>query len=315
MKYSSMKPEQPRILVVDDTETNVDILIEALGNDYDVSVAMDGKQALQLLEKDLPDLILLDILMPGMDGYEVIQRIKADARTREISVVFISALQETNQKIQGLALGAVDYITKPFDVEEVRARVERQLELHEVKRRLIEQNQRLMRRNTRQSDQPLVAADRLAQLIRSGESQSVEFKSTLRWNLKIDSKDLAVEMAWLKTIVAFLNSNGGTLLVGVDDEGSVVGYEKDAFANEDKYLLYVNNRIRQNIGLEFAPYIRFALVPIDHSKVLVVDCTASETPVFLINGNDETFFVRLGPGSRKLSPRQTLAYLSSRKPL
>jgi putative two-component system response regulator len=308
-----MKTKQPRILVVDDAETNVDILIEALGDAYDVSVAMDGERALQLLEKDLPDLILLDVLMPGMDGYEVIQRIKADARTREIAVVFISALQETDQKIQGLALGAVDYITKPFDVEEVRARVKRQLELHEETRQLIAQNQELMRRNTQQSDQPLAGADRLAQLIRGGEGQSVEFKSTLRWNLEKDSKDFAVEMAWLKTIVAFLNSNGGTLLIGVDDDGSAVAYGKDAFANEDKYLLYVNNRIQQNIGLEFAPYIRYALVPFENSKVLVVDCAASETPVFLINGHQETFFVRLGPSSRNLTPRQTLAYLSSRE--
>jgi putative two-component system response regulator len=308
-----MKTQQPRILVVDDTETNVDILIEALGSDYDVSVAMDGERALQLLEKDLPDLILLDILMPGMGGYEVIQRIKANARTREIAVIFISALQETDQKVQGLALGAVDYITKPFDVKEVRARVKRQLELHAEKRQLIEQNLELMDRNTQQSDQPTAGADRLAELIRNGESRSVEFKSTLRWNLNTACKDVAVEMVWLKTIVAFLNSGGGTLLVGVDDAGSVVGYEKDAFANEDKYLLHVNNRIQQNIGLEFAPYIRYALVSIEQSKVLVVDCTASEIPAFLINGSKETFFVRLGPGSRQLSPRQTLTYLSNRE--
>jgi putative two-component system response regulator len=308
-----MQTQQPRILVVDDSETNIDILIEALGDAYDVSVAMDGERALQLLEQDLPDLVLLDVLMPGMDGYEVIRRIKADTRTREVAVVFISALQDTDQKIQGLALGAVDYITKPFDVEEVRARVKRQLELHEEKRQLIAQNQELMGRNTQQSDQPMAGADRLAQLIRSGESLSVEFKSTLRWNLKTARKDVAVEMSWLKTIVAFLNSSGGTLLVGVDDAGSVVGYEKDAFANEDKYLLHVNNRIQQNIGLEFAPYIRYALVPIEQTKVLVVDCTASAIPAFLINGNNETFFVRLGPGSRKLSPRQTLAYLSNRE--
>jgi putative two-component system response regulator len=307
-----MQSQQPRILVVDDAETNVDILIEALGDAYDVSVAMDGERALQLLEKDLPDLVLLDVLMPGMDGYEVIRRIKADTRTREVAVVFISALQETDQKIQGLALGAVDYITKPFDVEEVKARVRRQLDLHEEKRELIAQNQELMRRNTQQSDQTVAGADRLAQLIRGGEGQSVEFKSTLRWNLETDGKDFAVEMAWLKTIVAFLNSSGGTLLVGVDDAGSVVGYGKDTFANEDKYLLYVNNRIQQNIGLEFAPNVRYALVPIENSKVLVVDCTASETPAFLINGNKETFFVRLGPSSRQLTPRQTLAYLSSK---
>ena len=114
-----------KVLIVDDTETNLDILIEALGDDYDISVAMDGERALEIAEEEQPDLMLLDIMMPGMDGYEVTQRIKSNPKTRETAIIFISALQETNQKIQGLSLGAVDYITKPFDIEEVKARVKR----------------------------------------------------------------------------------------------------------------------------------------------------------------------------------------------
>lgn len=302
----------PKILVIDDTETNIDILMEAIGDDYDVSIAMDGESALEMVEEDLPDLILLDIMMPGMDGYEVCQRIKSNPKTREAAIIFISALQETNQKIKGFSLGAVDYITKPFDIEEIKARVRRQIQLCEEKQALVKQNQELMQRKTTQSNLEEGEPDRLTQIIKDGEGELVEFKSTLRWNINQDKKDFGIEMVWLKTIVAFLNSNGGTLVVGVDDEGTVVGYEKDQFENEDKYLLHVNNRIQQNIGLEYAPCIRYSLEPFEETKVLIVECMPSEEPAFLINGNNESFFIRIGPGSRKLSPRQTLAYLSKR---
>lgn len=307
-----MESTLSKVLIVDDTETNIDILMEAIGDDYDVSIAMDGESALEIIEEDLPDLILLDIMMPGMDGYEVCQQIKSNPKTRETIIIFISALQETDQKIQGLSIGAVDYITKPFDIEEVKARVKRQLELCKEKQMLIKQNQVLMQRDASQANQKEGEPNRLQQLISGGEGELVEFKSTLRWNLNQDKKDFGIEMVWLKTIVAFLNSNGGTLVVGVDDEGSVMGYGKDQFENEDKYLLHVNNRIQQNIGLEYASCIRYRLEPIEQTKVLIVECTPSEEPAFLINGNNESFFVRIGPGSRKLSLRQTLAYLSKR---
>lgn len=301
-----------KVLVVDDTEANIDILVDALEDDYDLSVAMDGEQALEIVQEELPDLILLDIMMPGMDGYEVTQQIKSNPKTRDTAIILVSALQETNQKIQGFSLGAVDYITKPFDIEEVKARVQRQLELCRERQALVRQNQELMRRGGRQSDHLSEDPEKLMQLIKNGEGEMVEFKSTLRWNLVHEKKDFGVEMAWLKTIVAFLNSNGGRLLVGVDDDGNVLGYENDGFENEDKFLLHVNNRIQQHIGLEFASCIRYALAPLEQTKILVVECTASEEPAFLINGSNESFFIRTGPGSRKLSPRQTLAYLSER---
>ena len=117
------------VLVVDDTEANVDILVDALGESYDVSVAMDGREALETVAEEAPDLILLDIMMPEMDGYEVCQRLKADERYAKIPIIFLTALTEIENKTKGFQMGAVDYITKPFEIAEVHARVRTHLKL------------------------------------------------------------------------------------------------------------------------------------------------------------------------------------------
>ncbi len=118
-----------RIVVVDDVETNVDILVDTLGDDYRVSVAMDGISALEYIRETLPDLILLDIMMPGIDGYEVCRRLKLDKATWDIPIIFLTALTEEKNEAKGLGLGAVDYITKPFSPELVKSRVHNHLEL------------------------------------------------------------------------------------------------------------------------------------------------------------------------------------------
>lgn len=124
---------QMRVLVVDDVETNLDILVDSLGDDYRVSVAMDGESALEIIEEDPPDIILMDIMMPGIDGYEVCERLKSKTATRDIPVVFLTALSEEENEAKGLALGAVDYITKPFRAALVKARVKNHLELKQHK--------------------------------------------------------------------------------------------------------------------------------------------------------------------------------------
>ncbi len=130
-----------RILVVDDVAANLDILVETLGDDYNVSVATDGISALEAIRKELPDLILLDILMPEMDGYEVCRRIKQDPQTRDVSVIFVTSLTEAVDETRGFKLGAVDYITKPFNAAVIRARVKTQLELAEARKELERQNE------------------------------------------------------------------------------------------------------------------------------------------------------------------------------
>jgi phosphoserine phosphatase RsbU/P len=112
-----------RILIVDDASANVDVLVEALRRDYKLSVALDGTTALRSVEKSPPDLVLLDIMMPGLDGYEVCRQLRAHESTRELPVMFLSSLEDVKNKAQGFEVGANDYLTKPFEVLEVKARV------------------------------------------------------------------------------------------------------------------------------------------------------------------------------------------------
>ncbi len=120
---------QYRVLIVDDTKTNIDVLVQGLTNHFKISVALNGENAIKSVQASPPDLILLDIMMPGMDGYEVCRRLKEDPATSGIPIIFITAMDEVENKTYGFELGAIDYITKPFHVLEVRARIRTHLEL------------------------------------------------------------------------------------------------------------------------------------------------------------------------------------------
>jgi sigma-B regulation protein RsbU (phosphoserine phosphatase) len=112
-----------RILIVDDVKANVDVLVQALRDEYKLSVALDGATALRSVEKNAPDLVLLDIMMPGLDGYEVCRQLRARESTREVPVMFLSALEDVANKAHGFEVGGNDYLTKPFEVLEIKARV------------------------------------------------------------------------------------------------------------------------------------------------------------------------------------------------
>jgi two-component system, sensor histidine kinase and response regulator len=122
------------IMIVDDVESEIDILVDILHKDYEVCVAMDGQSALETADEALPDLILLDIVMPGINGYQVCRRLKANSRTRDIPVIFVTVLSEEGHETTGLELGALDYITKPFNREIVLARVRNHMDLIEALR-------------------------------------------------------------------------------------------------------------------------------------------------------------------------------------
>ena len=112
-----------RVLIVDDAKANLDILVEGLKTDHKLSLALNGEMALQIATRTPPDLVLLDIVMPGLDGYEVCRRMRQMPETAEVPIMFLSSLEEVQNKTRGFELGANDYLTKPFELLEVKARV------------------------------------------------------------------------------------------------------------------------------------------------------------------------------------------------
>ncbi len=146
-------------------------------------------------------------------------------------------------------------------------------------------------------------------LIDSGESDRLEFKSTLRWNLHTNSKDPKIEHATLKSIVAFLNTEGGTLLIGVEDNGNVLGIQEDNFKTEDKYQLHFVNIVNERIGKEYATLIKGYLQRVENKQVFRVECSKSPTPVFLTTKGQDDFFIRTGPSTVQLNSKETYEYI------
>ncbi|MCD4747745.1 MAG: ATP-binding protein [Thermoanaerobaculales bacterium] len=160
--------------------------------------------------------------------------------------------------------------------------------------------------NQRQLDLPL------EDILEIGESGSIEFKSSLRFNLKSEKNDPKIEMAVLKTIAGFLNVNGGTLLIGVTDDGRPLGIEVDGFESEDRAQQHLINLMRDKIGLEQVLNVRVSFEQIDDHRVMVVRCSPAASEVWVRAGGNEQFFIRAGNTTNELSPSKAAKYISGR---
>lgn len=150
-----MEATKQTLLIVDDSPQTLSILVDILNGHYRGIVAKSGEKALELAAKNRPDLVLLDVIMPGMDGYAVCKALKADPATRDIPVIFITVLGEEDDETQGFELGAVDYITKPFSPAIVRARIQTHLEL----KRHRDELEQLVEARTQAMEQAMRAAE------------------------------------------------------------------------------------------------------------------------------------------------------------
>ncbi|MCK5539212.1 MAG: diguanylate cyclase, partial [Bacteroidales bacterium] len=136
-----------KILIVDDSINNIELLSDILEDDYEIMFATTGIKALEIVPELMPDLILLDIVMPQLDGYEVITILKQNPETAHIPIIFITAKSTTEDMIKGFTLGAVDYISKPFAFEEVKVRVQTQIQNQSLLKALKKANQQLEQLN------------------------------------------------------------------------------------------------------------------------------------------------------------------------
>lgn len=154
--------------------------------------------------------------------------------------------------------------------------------------------------------------EEILKLIKKGENEKLEFKSTLRTNLHTNEHDKKVENSVLKTLVAFLNSEGGILLIGISDDGEIIGIERDNFENNDRFNRHFTNLIKERIGNEFLPFMNFELIQIEDKNILEINCAVSNKPVFLKYDSVEEFYIRVGASSLQIIGSKLIEYIKNK---
>ena len=236
------KTEKSTILVVDDTPENIDVLNGILKPEYQIKVALNGEKALKVAQSDpQPDLILLDIMMPDIDGYEVCQRLKSDPKTAKIPIIFVSAMTEVTDETKGFSLGAVDYITKPVSPAIVRARVKNHLSLTAARQQLETLSQKLGKYLSPQIYRSIFEGTRDTLLETSRKKLTIFFSDIVGFTARTDdmeSEDLTYILnSYLNIMSGIVLKNGGTLDKFVGDailvffgDPDTKGIKEDAIA-------------------------------------------------------------------------------------
>jgi Uncharacterized conserved protein len=182
------------------------------------------------------------------------------------------------------------------------------------RRRLIARNinqfMEELREDSRPSEEEVVSGTKsAAALIEQGESETLEFKSTLRWHVYAERMDKEIEHASLKTIAAFLNTDGGTLLIGVNDDGEPRGLDDDQFDSHDDMMLHFTNIVKERIGTSFMRFLNLSVEEMDSEAVFRIDCEPSVVPAYLDHQSEEHFYIRTGPATSELQPSEIHDYI------
>jgi sigma-B regulation protein RsbU (phosphoserine phosphatase) len=248
----SDKGRKNTILLVDDSPENIDLLGDVLKQDYEIKVALSGEKALKIAgSKNLPDIILLDIMMPGMDGYEVCRRLKSDAKTQDIPVIFVTSMSEVEDEAKGLEVGAIDYITKPISTAIVKARVKNHLELKDAREYLKNQNEIL----------ELRVEERTREVL---ELQRVEFE------LRVAQEKVENE-----------------LNIAAQIQRSILPSDFPAFPEHDEFDLYAMMTPAREVGGDFYD---FFFVDDDHLAMIIADVADKGVPAALFMMISRTIF-------------------------
>ena len=231
------------VLVVDDRPENIDLLGDILNQDYEIKVALNGEKALKIAGSEKPpDIILLDIMMPGMDGYEVCRRLKSDVKTQDIPVIFVTSMNEVEDEAKGLAVGAIDYITKPIRSPIVQARVKNHIELKEAREHLKNQNEILEQR----------VEDRTREVL---DLQRVEFELRAAQDKVENELNIAAQI-----------------------QRSILPSDFPAFPEHNEFDLYAMMLPAREVGGDFYD---FFFVDDDHLAVIIADVSDKGVPAAL----------------------------------
>lgn len=246
-----------------------------------------GEDALKRICNTSFSLLILDLKMPPTDwgGLWLLEKLKET--DINIPVIIISGEGTQEETIKALRLGASDYITKENIEDELFQRASQLLEAS-------------------------IVNNATYKLIQKGESEAVEFKTTLRVNTYTDKNDPKIQHSVLKTIAAFLNSKGGTLFIGVNDKGELVGVENDKFPTDDKMLLHLIDLVKNHIGEQFIQYLDVNFKLINDMKILKVDSLVAEEPAYLRFEKQEYFYIRTGPATNALPISKIHKYIKNR---
>lgn len=272
------------ILIVDDTPANLRLLSQMLAeHGHNVRAVTSGGRALASAQLSRPDLILLDIKMPEMDGYEVCERLKADGQTRDVPVIFISALDELQDKVRAFAVGGVDYITKPFQVEEVLARVETHLALRRLQEQLENANKKMAR-----------------ELALAGQVQASFLPSKLPhipgWQLTVDLEPVTQTSGDFYDVMPLQNGKLGILIADVVDKGVgaalymalswtlIRTYAAEYPTQPELVLSAVNRRILMDTSAEQFVSVFYGII--DPSTGAMTYCNAGHYPPYLLRAHN-----------------------------
>jgi signal transduction histidine kinase len=230
--------DKPVVLIVDDNIANIEILGAALARDHEIRFATGGAEGLELAARVVPDLILLDVMMPGMDGFETCQQLRANPQLHDTPVIFISALDAVADKVKAFKVGGSDYVTKPFQPEEVQARVSTHVALYRARRQLCEREE-MLRRNLAQLE---TAHATLKEM--SGQLQQSEKMAAIG--------QLAAGVAHeINNPIGFVNSNLGTLQRYIADLFKTLDAYEQAEAELTDETRSSLAEVRRNVDLSY----------------------------------------------------------------
>jgi FixJ family two-component response regulator len=295
-----------KILFVDDDRSILAANRRLLRGHYEVITAHSGKQGIVEIKKNGPIAVIVsDFRMPEMDGVQFLST--ARQITPDTVRILLTGQADMQATIDAINEGNIfRFLKKPCENQMLKKTIEIALEQYRHHKQFIQKPQ----------EKP-IDSEKLKNILAKGENNFVEFKSSLRWDYKTKQVNKTLEYAVAKTISAFLNSEGGKLLIGVSDEGEILGLEKDKATltkkqSNDGFQQKLVNVINRCLGKEFHQFIHINIEEMGDAEVCIVEILESNAPAFLVIDDKEKFFIRASTTTQPMNLKEAIEYINSK---